>query len=185
MRLDQLERLRQEQRVELFYFPCEVRVHGKDIFVVWHEDRFVLRPDGQLLRAWSLGELVSDADEMGLSLIEDEPVRYDFDRLRDWCAEVTAEGVDCPDFLNAWNFFDDLAKSHEDSESVHFRVSRSADHIYEKLFWGNNLPSVTPPGERFAPVWSTDELAEIRRLIESGLQLVEEMLGRSGPTKQN
>ena len=76
MRLDQLERLRQEQRVELFYFPCEVRVHGKDIFVVWHEGRFVLRPDGQLLRAWSLDELVSDADEMGLSLIEDEPVRF-------------------------------------------------------------------------------------------------------------
>lgn len=162
--------------MERLYFPCDLRINGADTFVVWYQDErdgFVRRPDGKLIRARSLEGLIFVAAELGLSLVPDEPAKYDFDRLREWCLNATGAGVNCPEFLNAWNFFDDLAWLHDDGESDYAKLSRSAEQSYDKLFWGNNLPSMTPPGERFTPVWSAEELEYIRRVMEAGLKLVE------------
>jgi len=121
---------------------------------------------------------------MGLSLVPDEPARYDFDQLREWCIGAEASGVDCPALLNAWNFFDDLARLHDDAESDYAKLSRGAETSYDKLFWGNNLPSMTPPGESFTPVWSAEELEDIRRVMEAGLKLVEaELSPVEGPPR--
>ena len=80
--------------------------------------------------------------------------------------------MECSAFLNAWNFFDDLAGLHTGVDSEYTRLSRAAATCYDKLFWGNNLPSVTPPGERFEPTWSPDDLAAIGRVFVAGLRLL-------------
>jgi hypothetical protein len=162
--------------VERLYFPCDVRMNGENTFVLWYQDEpdgFVRRSDGQMLVARSLESLASVAREMGLPLVQDDPARYDFDELREWCVRAEAAGVDCPAFLNVWNFFDDLARLHADSQSDYAKLSRRASQSYDKLFWGNNLPSMTPPGERFTPIWSAEELEEIRLVMEAGFRLVE------------
>jgi hypothetical protein len=162
--------------VERLYFACCVRMNGSDAFVIWYQDEhdgFVRSPDGQLLVADSFRSLAAVAAGMGLPLVPDETAEYDFDRLRDWCRRPSAEGVECPAFLNAWNFFDDLAGLHNNPDSPYAKLSRGAGQSYDKLFWGNNLPSVTPPGERFTPSWGADELDSIRRVMEAGLGLVE------------
>jgi hypothetical protein len=161
--------------VEQLYFPCQVRMKGADTFLLWYQDErdgFVRHPSGQLLSARSLENLASIAAEIGLSLVPDEPVHYDFDQLQEWCDRIRAEGVDCPAFLNAWNFFDDLARLHDDRESHYAKLSQRAAQRYDKLFWGNNLPSMTPPGERFTPIWSAEELEDIHLVMEAGLRLI-------------
>ena len=35
------------------------------------------------------------------------------------------------------------------------------DSIYEKLFWGCNLPSVTPKDKYFEPIWEKVEIQEM------------------------
>ncbi len=109
-----------------------------------------------------------------------EPIEYDFDELRAWCALPDATGLDCSAFLNAWNFLDDLAGLHSGSDTPYTRLSRGAAVCYDKLFWGNNLPPVTPPGERFEPVWRADQLSEIRVVLETGLELLESELRATG-----
>src|SRR5437763_4943323 len=52
---------------------------------------------------------------------------------------------------DAWNFFDDLTGLHAAPGTEYAQLSRAAAACYDKLFWGNNLPSVTPPGERLFP----------------------------------
>jgi hypothetical protein len=151
-------------------------MNGVDTFVLWYQEEregFVRRPDGQLLAACSLEDLASAAAEMGLPLVHDEPARYDFDQLREWCVRAESADVDCPVFLDAWNFFDDLARLHEDCQSDYAKLSRRASQSYDKLFWGNNLPSMTPPGKRFTPTWSAEELEGIRLVMEAGLRIVE------------
>jgi hypothetical protein len=150
-------------------------MNGADTFVLWYQDErdgFVRDPDGQLLAARSLEALASAASELGLSLVQDGPSLYDFDKLREWCVRTEAAGVDCAAFLNAWNFFDDLARLHEDRQWDYAKLSQRASQTYDKLFWGNNLPSVTPPGERFTASWSAEELEEIRLVMEAGLRLL-------------
>jgi len=120
---------------------------------------------------------------MGLQLVPHDVVEYDFDRLRSWCRQPSAAGIDYSAFLNAWNFFDDLAGLHDNPGTAYARLSRGAGRGYDKLFWGSNLPSVTPPGEWFTPSWGADELDSIRRVLEAGLGLVQgELLGRDSFT---
>jgi len=154
------------------YYPCRVQFGGAAVFVVWYTDSldgFVRDDAGRLLTALTLDGLETRAGTRGIRLAVAEQADYDFDRIRAWCAAPDAAGVDCPAFLNAWNFLDDLAGLHGGADTPYTRLSRGAASCYERLFWGCNLPAVTPPGKRFDPTWSASELDEIRRVLEAGL----------------
>ncbi len=43
--------------------------------------------------------------------------------------------------------------------------------IYDKLFWGCNLPIVTPEGEHYHPAWTKRELTIMHDVPGSGLKL--------------
>jgi hypothetical protein len=147
------------------YYPCRVRLDGKPRFVAWYtagRDGFLRGPGGQLVTA-------DTTEALGVPLATAEPAGYEFDRIRAWCAAPDPAGVDCRAFLDAWNFLDDLTGLHAGADTPHTRLSRAAARVYDKLFWGNNLPAVTPPGERFEPSWSPEELAAISGVFESGL----------------
>jgi hypothetical protein len=162
----------------LFYI-CRVRLDGDDKFVVWYQnerDGFVLDPGGGLMAAGSADAIATTALERGISLVSREATDYDFDRIIDWCRHPSPKGVECPTFLNAWNFFDDLAAIHEFPDTDYARLSRVGCHSYDKLFWGCNLAPVTPPGERFDPTWSQEDLDEIRTSLEAGLVLLRSKL---------
>jgi hypothetical protein len=172
------------QSVERLYFCCRVRLNGADTFVVWYEDErdgFVHSSDGRLAAAASRDALATVIAKMGISLVPDDCIAYDFDRLKEWCLWPTAEGVECSKFLNAWNFFDDLGGLYTDPASAFAQLSRESASCYDKLFWGNNLPSVTPPGERFEPSWLPEDLEAMRGIFEAGLLILGTGLAGSAP----
>ena len=159
------------------YYPCRVLLDGERRFVAWYTadlDGFLRDSDGRLVVTGTVGAL-------GVSLTVGEPVEYDFDCIRAWCAAPDPAGVDCRAFLDAWNFLDDLTGLHAGADTPHTRLSRAAVGVYEKLFWGNNLPAFTPPGERFEPSWSPEELAAVRGVFESGLGVLAAELAGSAP----
>ncbi len=169
--------------MERLYFPCRARLNGADNFVVWYEDErdgFLRLPIGSLLVASSREALTTRAKATGVRIEPETRVDYDFDGIREWCRQPIAEGVQCPVFLDIWNFFDDLAALYTLPGTKYAQLSRAAAGCYDKLFWGNNLPSVTPPGERFDPHWSQEELAAIRQVFEAGLEFLEVELVNSG-----
>jgi hypothetical protein len=163
------------------YYLCRVRLNGEGSFVAWspgEPDSFLRDAANRLLVARNPEALMTATRSLGVTQVGGEPTDYDLDRIREWCAVPEAGGVDCPAFLNAWNFFDDLAGLHGGADTPYTRLSREAAGCYDKLFWGNNLSAVTPPGERFTPSWEPDELDRIRRVMAAGLELVEaEMSG--------
>jgi hypothetical protein len=64
----------------------------------------------------------------------------------------------------------------EDALSVRFHAldvddmtARGAEKIYDKLFFGNNLPAITPAGVSYEPVWSHDEIETLSRIYRLGL----------------
>ena len=174
--------------VKRLYFPCRIRLNGAFVFVLWYQDDrdgFVYSTGCRLLVADSVEALTDQAAVQGMPVEPEAPAEYDFDRIREWCRRPMAEAVDCPTFLITWNFLDDLAGLHTAPDTAYSRLSQAAAGSYDKLFWGNNLPSVTPPGERFAPSWSSDELAAIRRVFEAGLGLLEAGLVGSTSTERD
>ena len=157
------------------YFVSRLRFQGSDTFVIWYgneRDGFFRAPDGRLLCAPTHEDIAATAAASGIAFDLDKVTDYDFDQLEQWCRTPRAEQVNCPVFLDAWNFFDDLAGLRDRPDTPYARLSHDAARSYDKLFWGWNLPSVTPVGEHFEPFWRPEELAEIRAVMEAGLALL-------------
>ena len=165
------------------HYACRVRLDGDAVFVVWssaEQDGFLRDSGGRLVAARTPTALADAARTLGVTLVNAGPADYDFDHIRAWCAAPTAEGVDCPAFLDAWNLFDDLAGLHAGADTPYTRLSRAAAGCYDRLFRGNNLPAVTPPGEHFDPAWCAEDLAAIRDVMLAGLELLTTELRSAG-----
>jgi hypothetical protein len=161
------------------HYPCRVRHRNELNFIVWRSDEhddFLRNTNGQLVSAPDLKSLAANLHALGVLLENVEPTDYDFDRIQNWCAAPDADGIDCPEFLNAWNFFDDLAGLQMRADTPYTRLSRNAEVCYDRLFWGSNLPAMIPPGRRFDPVWSAEDLNKIRAVMLAGLEMLDAAL---------
>jgi hypothetical protein len=103
-------------------------------------------------------------------LEHEEPKRHDLD----WavtCLSRAIPAVDCVEALAAWNLFSDVALSIHGAGRAFEELDKQSRAIYEKLFWGNNLPSLTPEGCHFDPEWSSDEITVLATVLRAGLEM--------------
>jgi len=68
---------------------------------------------------------------------------------------------------NAWNFFIDVRAVG--ACAAFDRADRKATKCYDKLFWGLNLPAMTPEGKSYEPVWQTAETKLMKDVLRAGL----------------
>jgi hypothetical protein len=149
-------------------YLCIARLGGTDRIFLWESgdapDRIVVNDVG-LIPTFPSEDAAREAGQSGERVVSSErPPLYDFDAIQGWC-ESNADVLDCSALMNAWNMLGDLPHR----ESLFTGADTRANHIYEKLFIGCNLPAVTPPGEHFAPTWSASETADLKRLLLLGL----------------
>lgn len=163
------------RRVKRLYYVCRVRLDDSDGFVVWYQSEqsgFVRTAGDQLLVAKSLDQLVAAACGCGITLASREVTSYDFDRLAAWCERPREDDIDCVAFLNAWNFVDDLARTEDFPDTPFAVLNREAAHCYDKLFWGNNISAVMPPGEKYIPSWTPDDVRLLQEVLRAGVELL-------------
>lgn len=157
------------------YYACRLRLDGHTVSVVWYSadvDGFLRDRAGRMVVARTPEGLAAAARAAGIELEDDESTDFDFDRIREWCVAPDPAAVDCAAFLNAWNFLDDLSGLHAGADTPYTRLSRAAEGPYDALFRGNNLPALTPPGERFVPAWTAEDVAAIRGVMAAGVELL-------------
>jgi hypothetical protein len=161
------------QGMELYV--CFCRLAGQAGYFLWSTDPVGDAPDAIHVDASGKIPLFPTsiaartyAESLGQSVAVDAPVDYDLERIEAWCRQPNEATLDCEAALNAWNLFADLPASAPSDLFAH--VSRTASAEYDKLFHGNNLPSVTPPGHQFTPLWAADELTRLRQALELGLE---------------
>ena len=111
----------------------------------------------------------------------------DLDIVERWLATARKTNVDCETFLNAWNLFSDLATTVQ-GRTAHVDGQRES-RIYDKLFWGNNISVLTPPGKHYQPIWSKSEVGRMRNVLATGMLLFRTRLGAEvtavGPGEAN
>lgn len=100
--------------------------------------------------------------------MSEEPILHNLDRvLKDLSRKKPAQ-LNCQELLAAWNLLGDVSNSvggSFDEDKAH------AHKIYDKLFWGCNLPAVTPEGKHYVPLWSRGEYSMMRQILGEGLAL--------------
>jgi hypothetical protein len=133
-------------------------------------DRFVTDAQGIIPAFTSLEALQAYAAEKNLPLptpSSTDPIN--FDSIVEWLS-TNSDLPACDDLLNAWNAFSDMHSSIQ-RKSAFSEVNFTNKVIYDKIFWGNNLPAVTPEGEHYDPSWSADELETMKSIYTSGIDL--------------
>ena len=154
------------------HYRVRYRLDGVDSFLIWYSndwDGVIVEGDGSVPSFRARSALSAYAERWGLAFEAEETSEFDLDAIEHWLSRPEDSPIDCCLFLNAWNLFDDVASSTGGGSFE--RTSRGASGVYDKLFWGNNLPAVTPPGEHYAPVWADGEVAELHRILGDGMAL--------------
>jgi hypothetical protein len=153
------------------YYRLWYRLDDADSYLIWFSndvDGVVTQADGTVPSFHNQDALCTYAIARQIMLDEMEPLLHDLDVVAQWLRRSFSAEVDCDAFLTAWNLFADLAISVNGDFD---RERKRTQHVYEKLFWGNNLPAVTPPGKHYTPLWSDDEVLLMREVLTNGLQL--------------
>jgi hypothetical protein len=65
--------------------------------------------------------------------------------------------------LDGWNFIEDLLKTIGAKKELRTLRTPLLNKAYDKFFYGVNLPSVTPEGKSYSPLWLAEEILALRR----------------------
>jgi hypothetical protein len=153
------------------YYSFSYRLDGQIQYLIWftdEDDGVYLDADATVPSFSKQEELYEYAQAAGISVDLAESVLLDLDTVSEWLVDRTADTVDCVVLLNAWNLFDDVSRSLGGTFDAN--RERTGD-IYNKLFWGNNIPAMTPEGQSFHPTWTQIELDIMREVLRSGFAL--------------
>ncbi len=154
------------------WFPLAYRLDGRTRYLLWYDDtpeRLLLDAAGCIASYGTLTEVVEQAELLHLALQMEPPILHDLDRLAAQLVVLRPSTIACAPLLEAWNLFDAVGASLRWSRFD--PQSSRTQKLYEKLFWGSNLPAVTPAGEQYRPIWSLREVRQLRIVLFDGLQL--------------
>jgi len=162
--------------MEHFVFPFIL--NSKTGYLIWVSDdeeskqeHFVTNDSGKITTFSSLDDLKRFGDYRGITVTSSsDPRALDLDAIADWLSK-DEEMPACAVLLEAWNAFSDVSSSFREETTPFAKVISAHRPIYEKLFWGSNLPPVTPAGERYDPIWDSSEIESLKSIFDAGLDL--------------
>jgi hypothetical protein len=159
------------------YYICCVKLNHSNIYLIWYSDEsdgIVLGEDKKLLTFSNQKLLRSFAEKQKIKLQKVGAALHNMDIVQTWLWNPTRR-IDCFEFLLAWNLFTDVSTSLNENFKGN-RKSIIRNMVYDKLFFGNNLPSITPVGKKYFPKWSLIEIAVLSSILKDGLRILKNNL---------
>jgi hypothetical protein len=151
-------------------YLVEFRYPENSFYCIWCDtdiEVFLLVSEKLFYRE-QLGDVKEYCYVNEIGLLNDAATIYNVGEIEKW-ANSNLKEIDVSQILTFWNIIDDYAKALE------IEFSGNKDEmwdIYEKIFYGNNLPSINTSGSLYKPKWTKKELLLIKGVIEEGLDLL-------------
>lgn len=157
------------------YYIYWYQLDNKKAYLIWfstdEKDGFWVGKDPFIPSFTSIENLQNYAKGKQIVVNTENPIFFDLDLIENWLKESSDKIEDYNPFLDAWNLFDDISISTNGD----FDKDRTLTNgIYDRVFWGCNIPAMTPEGESFTPTWTKIELKIIRDTLKSGFQMFRE-----------
>jgi hypothetical protein len=156
---------------ERLHYLAEFRLDRKSFFLLWYDespDGFLLDSCGAVANFANSGEAKRFAQMHSIELVDQAADTFDFDAIAAWCCDPHNRAIDCVVFLDAWNMVNDIVSSVA-GESEFRAAEASMDELYYKIFDGCNLLQADSAVDRYHPVWSTEEIAALAGIFDTGL----------------
>ena len=156
-----------------FNYIVLLKTGSQHYYLLWRDggetpDGFVLLSEMPcFLSGRTLEDLLDKAEKFGLQVVEQEPVTTDMNKIFKALAALRPQRPSsqrtCQLLLDGWNTLEDMARSIGINQNVtNLSTNKILRIAYDKLFYGNNLPSVTPENKSYRPLFSSDERKVIR-----------------------
>jgi hypothetical protein len=156
-----------KRKVEMY--PYAYTYKGKKTILIWQtngRDTFKLVSPKRLLQAPTLMNLKRQLRTEAAQVHWSERAEIDFDKfwtaLENLRSNRASSRRTCSVLLKGWNFIEDMGRTFNLKKEMKRLRSKLLDKAYEKIFYGCNLPSVTPNGKSYSPLWSTAEIKALR-----------------------
>jgi len=159
------------------YYPIEIHLYSKKYIAFWYtdlQDGVLVDEHNKLIifRCFEEANMYSSSKHLQVDFTE--TIKYDFDILGNWLLNPIGQTVDCQGFLNLWNLTIDIAYSCQ-LKFLGNLQDELTNIIYDKLFYGNNLPCVTPKGKLYKPIWTKEELDYLVKVMENVVFIIEKV----------
>jgi hypothetical protein len=152
----------------------------KKAYLIWFstddKDGFLVDENGFIPSFENIENLRNYAHSKQIVVNTEDPNFFNLDVIQDWVNKNLNKIEDYNAILNVWNLFDDISFSTNGNfdKIGHY-------NIYERIFWGCNIPAMTPEGESFTPTWTKKELKIIRETLKLGFQMFVEKVKDNFP----
>jgi hypothetical protein len=156
-------------------YPYRVFFDHEERVLLWvttnGSDRFKALDDGSLFVARSRSDVEQRLGKEAALVRWDEEASLDMDefwtKVNGLRVARSSSVLTCKVILEGWNFFDDVLGTLSKPELLKSSKSPALKKIYDKLFFGNNLKAVTPPGQSYNPRWTAEEISSFKRAMQS------------------
>jgi hypothetical protein len=162
------------------YYILWYRLGGIDSYLIWYtnkEDGVFMDERGVVPSFKDAQTLLKYAAGRGISVDAEEPTLLNLDILGKWLKECDSELIEPDSFNSAWNLFADVSRCVNGGFDPNRELTQK---IYDKLFWGCNLPAVTPEGAHYVPAWTERELKIMAEVLRSGMQMFRDCVKSQG-----
>lgn len=149
-----------------FVFP------NREVYTLWYTDDidgFLLTPDNSIVMPFSSESevrLYSEARDLHLDK-EIAEFTCDFGALL-----PESGAIDCDIVLSFWNIVSDFARSIRQSFSGD-QKDPAINALYDKLFYGCNLPAINTTAREFVPIFDREESQLLQSIVSNGLQILD------------
>ena len=133
------------------YYLYSCQLDKRKFYFIWFSDEtdgVFIESDGKIPIFEDLRQILKYAQLQNIFIKKGNASFLDLDKV-EYSIKQDVFEVNCVDFLNAWNLLKDVSYSIKSNFDFNRKITNK---IYEKLFWGNNLPAVTPERESYEPV---------------------------------
>jgi hypothetical protein len=164
---------------DLHYVVC-LRTSHQDFYVLWEDggdkpDRYVtVLESRRFLCANNRAGLVRLSKAKGIEVSSDPAHLVNIAEMQDTLARLRPgrplSQYSAQVLLESWNALEDMCRSTGASMRLAGASEAEVKHVYDRLFYGNNLPSVTPEGRSCKPAFNSEELAVLRSTLRSSWQ---------------
>jgi hypothetical protein len=154
---------------ETTYWLKPFLMSGRNRLVITYDNDvsgIVMNEEGRILTFADEAEAREYAGARRIATVGTFDVELDLGRIEQWLFYPETETIDCDLFLDAWNFFTDVAASLHDCG---FDDDKEWSNLaYDKLYFSSVPIKLNPDIERYVPKWDDEDVEILAEVLYDG-----------------
>lgn len=169
-------------------YPLRIINRNTTGFALWIEgdsaqDYLLKDSKGRILISKTRADLIKQSAKIlrGKWSFE-KTVSYDFNKFRSALKSLKAgrysRTTTCQTLNSGWNLIEDMLSTVGALESSDLYQNRRLKKMYGKIFYGCNLPAITPKNKSYHPIWLASETAALKHALLNAFLSLENTTSR-------